>query len=599
MMMHASPKFTFVLSAILLLGFSGCAQPPASTSADYVRALDTKVPAWLEEFVVPGAAIAIIDNGAIIVQKGYGFADAQKKIPVDGKTGFNIASISKTMTAWGVMKLVEQGKLDLDSPAEKYLTRWHLPPSEFNAKGVTIRRLLSHTAGLSLHGYPGFAPSDTLPTIEESLSGRTNGGGDVRLISEPGTEWRYSGGGYTLLQLIIEEVSGQRFADYMRTEVLEPLGMTHSSFVFDEKTRSTSSLEHNAFGEVIPFERFTAQAAAGLHTTIEDLARFALASIRVPEPGKEASPLLQASSLELMTTPAPTANGNYGLGYNVETIMNTTTFMVGHGGSNAGWKANFRVDRKSGNGFVVITNGASGDEVIDQAYCDWVLWKYGMPLGFRCRKSLLPQMIHAYQKDGVDAAIAAYRTVKDAETVEHGFSESEVNLFGYELLWKKNVQDAVAIFKLNAEENPTSFNAYDSYGEGLLALGDTAQGIANYKRSIELNPSNENGIGVLKNLGVDTDALIITVPMEHMQLLAGEYEAIDPPADKNGKWTIVIDVMDGLLRGTDGTYRYRLVPQGDDVFTNPDDGATLVFDAKDKSAITFEIFGKYTFRMVK
>ena len=385
----------------------------------------------------------------------------------------------------------------------------------------------------------------------------------------------------------------------MRTEVLDPLGMTHSSFVFDEKTRSTSSLEHNAFGEVIPFERFTAQAAAGLHTTIEDFARFALASIRVPEPGKEASPLLQASSLEVMTTPAPAANGNYGLGYNVETIMNTTTFMVGHGGSNAGWKANFRVDRKSGNGFVVITNGASGQSVMDQAYCDWVLWKYNMPLGFRCRKKLLPMMIHTYQQGGLDAAIAAYRTVKDAETVEHGFSESEVNLFGYELIWKKNVQDAVAIFNMNAEENPTSFNAYDSYGEGLLALGDTALGIANYKRSIELNPANDNGIRVLKELGIDTDALIITVPMEHMQLLAGEYEAIDPPADKNGKWTIVIDVMDGLLRGTDGTYRYRLVPQGDDVFTNPDDGATLVFDAKDKSAITFEIFGKYTFRMVK
>ncbi|MBL0126134.1 MAG: beta-lactamase family protein [Flavobacteriales bacterium] len=535
----------------------------------------------------------------IIMQKGFGFADAQQKIPVDGSTGFNIASISKTVTAWGVMKLVEQGKLDLDSPAENYLTRWHLPASEFNAKGVTIRRLLSHTAGLSLHGYPGFAPSDTLPTIEASLSGKTNGGGDVRSISEPGAEWRYSGGGYTLLQLIIEEVSGRPFADYMRTEVLEPLGMMHSSFVFDEKTRNTSSLEYNAFGEVIPFERFTAQAAAGLHTTIEDFARFALASIRVPAPEKGASPLLQASSLELMTTPAPAANGNYGLGYNVETIMNTTTFMVGHGGSNAGWKANFRVDRKSGNGFVVITNGASGDEVIDQAYCDWVLWKYGMPLGFRCRKSLLPQMIHAYQKDGVDAAIAAYRTVKDAETVEHGFSESEVNLFGYELLWKKHVKDAVAIFKMNVEDNPTSFNPYDSYGEGLLALGDTAQGIANYKRSIELNPSNENGIGVLKNLGVDTDALIITVPMEHMQLLAGEYEAIDPPADKNGKWTIVIDVMDGLLRGTDGTYRYRLVLQGNDVFVNPDDGATLAFDAKDKAAISFVIFGKYTFRKVK
>jgi CubicO group peptidase (beta-lactamase class C family) len=157
---------------------------------------DETVPVWLDEFIVPGAAVAMIENGELRFAKGYGMADESEQIPVTKTTGFNIASISKTVSAWGVMKLVEEGKLKLDEPASTYLTRWELPASEFDASGVTIRRLLSHTAGLSLHGYPGWTLADTLPSIEESLSGKTNGAGDVRLIMEPGTRWQYSGGGY-------------------------------------------------------------------------------------------------------------------------------------------------------------------------------------------------------------------------------------------------------------------------------------------------------------------------------------------------------------------------------------------------------------------
>ena len=113
--------------------------------------------------------------------RGYGFADVAQSIPVTPTTGFNVGSISKTIAAWGVMTLVERGELGLDTPVDTYLTRWHLPESTFDERGVTIRRLLSHTAGLSLHGYPGWGPDDPLPTLEESLSGKTNGPGAVFL----------------------------------------------------------------------------------------------------------------------------------------------------------------------------------------------------------------------------------------------------------------------------------------------------------------------------------------------------------------------------------------------------------------------------------
>ena len=139
------------------------------------------------------------------------------------------------------------------------------------------------------------------------------------------------------------------------------------------------------------------------------------------------------------------------------------------------------------------------------------------------------------------------------------------------------------------------FNVYDSYGEALLALGDTTQAIENYKRSVQLNPDNENGIKVLKGLDIKTESLITKVPVEHLKLLAGEYIA----TDQNRDWKIVIEELNGELFGNDGGYRYKLNPVGDDKFINPDDGATVVFDTKDKNAVTFVIFGRVNFKKVK
>ena len=149
-----------------LLKAAQCAQgkceeevaPRVASLSELLDKLDAEAPGWLEQASVPGAAVAVIRNGEVVATRGYGFADVAKSIPVTPTTGFNIGSISKTIAAWGVMTLVERGELDLDAPVETYLTRWHFPESEFDEKGVTIRRLLSHTAGLSLHGYPGWGP---------------------------------------------------------------------------------------------------------------------------------------------------------------------------------------------------------------------------------------------------------------------------------------------------------------------------------------------------------------------------------------------------------------------------------------------------------
>ena len=177
---------------------------------------------------VPGVAVAVIRDGKMAWIQTIGYADLAARKPVTSETIFNIGSISKLVSAWGFMQLTEKGLVKLDDPVDPYLTRWHLPKSEFDQSKVTLRRILSHTAGLSVHGYGGSDQGTALLSVEESLNGKTKRNGEtVHLISDPGTKWEYSGGGYTLAQLLLEEKTHQSFATYMKQNVFLPVSYTH------------------------------------------------------------------------------------------------------------------------------------------------------------------------------------------------------------------------------------------------------------------------------------------------------------------------------------------------------------------------------------
>jgi len=546
----------------LLLSFTISAQKQTNEIEQFVRELDQKIPQLLNDFIVPGTAIAIIENGEIILQKGYGYSNIDKGIEVTNTTGFNIGSISKTVAAWGVMKLVQEGKIELDAPAEKYLTRWHLPESEFESDKVTIRRLLSHTAGLSLHGYPGWSPKDDLPTIEESLDGKNNGPGRVEIIMEPGTKWKYSGGGFSMLQLIIEEVTGQKFEDYMQTEILNPLGMTNSSYTIDEKILNATSLEHNGFGEVIDFELFTAQAAAGLHTTINDFTKFAQASLYANTNNQQQ--ILSASYLQQMMEPAPASDGRYGLGYQIDSIRGTSVTLAGHGGANSGWHAFLRVNPVTNDGFIMITNGGAGHNVYRQIYCDWIYWKTGESMGNRCNivPSIANKLKSIVDSEGIANIESQYVALKKNEADKYNFSENQLNQLGYYYLGNNKVDFAMAIFKINVAAFPASSNVYDSYGEALLKHGDKEKAIENYLKSVELNPANEGGIKVLKDLGVNTDGLFkeIIVDEKILQSYIGKYELAP-------EFIITILKDGGQLKAqATGQGEFEIYPRSENVF---------------------------------
>lgn len=579
---------------VFLVPFALNAQENSKSTEQFLSEIDKKIPQLLQDFLVPGAAIGIIENGEIVLQKGYGFADVEKEVKVDTKTGFNIGSISKTIAAWGVMKLVDEGKIDLDAPAEKYLTRWHLPESEFDSDKVTIRRLLSHTAGLSLHGYPGWSPKDTLPTIEESLNGKNNGPGRVEIIMEPGTKYKYSGGGYSILQLIIEEVTGQKFEDYMQAQILEPLGMNNSSYKIDDKIMAASASGYDKFGEAIDFELFTAQAAAGFHTTIEDFTRFAYANLYRTKNNKKNNPILPGNILQQMMVAVPQAEGRYGYGlaYFVESIPGTSVILNGHRGANTGWHAIFLVNPETNDGFIMITNGGAGHQVYSHILYDWTLWQMGVQLEdwHQTKPPISKKLKSIIDNKGIDDIATSYAELKKNQAEKYDFEESQLNQFGYYYMGKGELEKAIAIFKLNAEAFPNSWIVYDSYGEALLKKGERGQAIENYKKSIKLNPGNEQGIKVLKELGVSTEDLMVKVPIEHLKRLAGEYTMI-----YNVGWELLFEVVNEELVWNDGDQSYRILPVGDNEFVNTHDASSMVFDTKDLNAITLVLSGKYKF----
>ena len=321
----------------------------------------------LKENNVPGSAIAIIEDGEVIIKKGYGYANRSTEELVSSKTGFNIGSISKMFTAWGVMKLVEEGKLELDAPASNYMSSWKLPSSEFDESKVTIRNLMQHTAGLSVHGYNGYETKEVLTSTKESLSGSTNEAEQVKIVMEPETKWQYSGGGYTVLQLVIEEVTGKPFAVYMEKSVFKPLKMKHTSFTIDQGILKKSSKAYDEEGNEIPMRLFNAQAAAGLHTTIDDLIIFAQASFN-------GNPVLSKKSIEELTKPTDLSRGDYGMGYMVMNRFGDFT-LSGHGGSNEGWHSGFMLDFESKSGIIILTNGSSGRNVLFGNLKDWAQWR--------------------------------------------------------------------------------------------------------------------------------------------------------------------------------------------------------------------------------
>ncbi|HKP51752.1 MAG TPA: serine hydrolase [Chloroflexia bacterium] len=319
----------------------------------------------MEHYGIPGVSVAVINNGEIEWARGYGVREAGKPDPVETDTIFQAGSISKTATALAALRLVDMGILALDEDANTFLKSWQVPSNGPWQPRVTLRQLLSHTAGTTVNGFAGYHQEEEIPSLLQTLNGEkpaNNRAIYVNLI--PGTQFRYSGGGTTIVQQMLMDVTGKPFPDLMQELLLGPLGMVHSTFKqrLPGSHRSlTASGHYWVRKEPVAgkWHVYPEMAAAGLWTTPSDLARMAI-GIQRAKAGIPGS-LLSKEIVEEMLTPQ--LSGRAGLGLlNLESTHDSVRF--GHGGSTHGYVAELAAYTTPQVGAAIMTNSFVGEPLI-------------------------------------------------------------------------------------------------------------------------------------------------------------------------------------------------------------------------------------------
>lgn len=320
----------------------------------------------MAETHVPGVSIAFFDHGRIVWAKGYGLADVASGRPVTPETMFEAGSISKPVTAVAALRLVEAGKLDLDQDVNARLKAWKVPENSFTVEQkVTLRRLLSHGAGLTVHGYNGYRRDEPKPTTVQVLQGAPPANSaPVVVEAVPGSRWAYSGGGYVLTQLLLSETTGLSFPDLMRREVLQPAGMTHSTYEqpLPEALYDRAATGYRRNGQPVQgnWNVYPEMAAAGLWTTPSDLARWAI-DVQKANAGRPRQLLSPAMARQMLTHQI----GDWGLGVHLTNQDGTRRF--GHGGDDQGFQNDLEgFTTGSGQGVAIMTNGDAGIDLIPE-----------------------------------------------------------------------------------------------------------------------------------------------------------------------------------------------------------------------------------------
>jgi CubicO group peptidase (beta-lactamase class C family) len=475
------------------MGAPGCA-PGDGASADDAETLEARIgrveqglsptlrvkggPSWslrerMEHYKVPGVSVAVIEDFEIAWTKAYGVRDAAVAEPVTPESLFQAASISKPVAAAAALRLVQDGVLELDEDVNRRLTSWKVPENEFTVEEkVTLRRLMSHDAGLTVHGFRGYADGEPVPDILQVLDGVEPANSDpIRVDKAPGSGFRYSGGGYTVLQLLLEETTGRPLPDLVEETILQPVGMMHSSFhkPLPPELEGLTTSGHDREGAPFAGHWFLAggSTCCGLWTTPADLARFALAVASAAR-GEE-SAILDPELARAMITPQ--VDDRMGLGFAIEKRGETLYFS--HGGGNPGFGCYLILQPDEGYGAAIMTNGDGGHQVVREILSS-IAREYGW------KEYLDPE------HESFEEALAELRRLHREEPDDSSVGEARLNSLGYRLLGDELTEWAVAIFRLNAEFYPDSSNVHDSLGDGLVAAGDAEGALGSYRRALEL-----------------------------------------------------------------------------------------------------------------
>ena len=326
---------------------------------------------------IAGLSLAVIQDGRIVLARGYGVVDQTTRDPVTPATLFQAGSISKPVSALGALHLVEAGRLSLDADVNGALTTWKVPDNAFTTtEKVTLRRILSHSAGLTVHGFPGYDVRDMRPSLVQVLDGAAPANtAPIRVDTTPGAIWRYSGGGFTVMQQLLIDVSGTPFPRFMRQVVLEPIGMSSSSFEQPQAPARAALTASGYYADRSPvrgrWHVYPEMAAAGLWTTATDLARFAI-EIQQTLAGRGHGVISPAMARQYLTA----QEGTSGLGILVRGNGNTLSFS--HGGRDEGFDAELVAFAQTGQGAAIMINANDNSRFMGRLL-DFIARAYGFP----------------------------------------------------------------------------------------------------------------------------------------------------------------------------------------------------------------------------
>ncbi|HHT17315.1 MAG TPA: beta-lactamase family protein [Papillibacter sp.] len=366
-----------VLMSLLVMLFSGNLQIKGTMRtgaplSEFTSLMNERIPALMKQYRIPGCNIALVKDNEVVLLEAYGYADVASGTTLMVNTPMSVQSITKSVTAWGVMRLVEKGLIDLDAPVSQYLKSWEFPQSGYPTEKITTRQLLSHTSGMPLGDFTNiYSPGEAMPSNRDVMSG------EAVLLFEPGTGFSYSNTGYNLLEILIEDVTGRDFSEYIRTEVLLPLGMESAFFDIVAAAKPYPPTGYNLRGEPVPVYLYPSKASGGLFATACDIARFAAAGMRE-------NSVLSGDSIRQMYAPQSHKIGFYGLvfeaygfGHYIEKLPNGA-LSVSHGGQGNGIMTHLQAVPETGDAIVILTNSQRSWPFIARVLSDWAQWR-GFP----------------------------------------------------------------------------------------------------------------------------------------------------------------------------------------------------------------------------
>lgn len=558
-----------IIIAVAIISIA-CAGIESETSNKQEK-IEELIATYYEQGKFHGTALVSYE-GKVIYKKGFGFANREWDIPNSNHTKFRLASVSKQFTALLVMQLVETGKIDLQEKVATYLPNYPKPQGD----QITIHHLLTHTAAIP-RSEVKYNERHDVPTLLNSFK-------DLPLDRTPGELYRYSNEGYILLGYILEQITGKSYQDLIQVKIFDPAGMKNSGYDNHYqiiKYRASGYSQQGKNYKNAPYIDMSNPYAAGsLYATVEDLFLW--------DEALRNNALLSAKNFNEMIKPQiETGYRFYGYGFSNGLhrvgISNIEEQAHWHTGGIEGFRTLILRVPASNSCIVLLSNS---EHAFLQGITESILAilndvEYKFP-----SKSIAEAVFEKMEAEGIDKGLAFYEEIRNSTQYLH--NERELITAGYDFFQAGKLEEAAALFKITTEAIPLASNAFDSYGEALLALGKKEEAIVNYKKSIELDPKNENGVTILKELGVNIDDLIHQVSIETLKSYVGRYGNESKPDEFP---EIIITILDGVLYFQDNRFNYSLFPISDETFVHQARGAEVEFTLSKEGKILLKANG--------